>query len=106
MLNVKKMLGFGFVLMILASLLACQTPAGRTPGEFFDDSGITTRVKSALLADDSISGFAIGVKTFEGQVNLTGAVDTPQQRQRAGELAANVDGVRQVNNQIIVRQQQ
>ena len=103
MLNFKKILGFGFVLIILASLLGCQTPAGRTPGEFVDDSAITTRVKSALLADDSVSGLAIGVKTFEGQVNLTGAADTPQQKQRAQELAARVEGVHSVNNQIVVR---
>ena len=105
MLNFKKILGFGFVLIILACLLGCQTPAGRTPGEFVDDSAVTARVKAALLADDSVKGLAIGVKTFEGQVNLTGAADTPQQKQRAEELAAHVDGVHSVNNQIIVRQQ-
>jgi hyperosmotically inducible periplasmic protein len=103
MLNVRKVMGLGFVLIIIIAMLGCRTPAGRTPGEYVDDSGITTRVKSALLADDSVSGFAIGVRTFEGEVHLTGAVDSPEQKQRAEELAARVDGVRKVNNQIIVR---
>jgi hyperosmotically inducible protein len=40
----------------------------------------------------------ISVDTFEGQVTLTGAVDTGQQKDRAGEIARSVYGVKKVNN--------
>ncbi len=103
MLNVKKMITLSFVMLMLFSLFACQTPAGRTGGEVVDDATISTKVKALLFDDDQVSGFAISVKTFEGEVTLTGGVETEQQRQRAGELARSVDGVRQVNNLIKVQ---
>ena len=103
MFNVNRIIGFGFILFMLSSLLACQTPAGRTAGEVVDDATISTKVKGALLNDENISGFAISVKTFEGEVTLTGAVDNERQRRRAGDLARSVDGVRQVNNLIKIQ---
>ena len=40
------------------------------------------------------------METFEGKVTLTGAVDTPQQRDKAVQIAASVKGVKKVNNLI------
>jgi len=57
-------------------LLACRTPAGRTAGEVMDDSTITGKVKAKLFDDDQLSGFAISVDTFKGEVMLTRAVES------------------------------
>ena len=103
MFNVNRIIGFGFILFMLFSLIACQTPAGRSAGEVVDDSAITTKVKAALFGDDTLSGFAIAVKTFEGQVTLTGAVDNTRQRTRASEIARSVTGVRSVNNLLNIK---
>lgn len=86
------------LLLILVLFSACQTPAGRTAGRVVDDSTITTKVKAKLFDADSLSGFAISVDTFEGEVTLTGAVETSEQRELAGELARSVYGVKGVNN--------
>jgi len=85
---------------LLLSLSACLTPGGRTAGQTVDDATITTKVKAKLIKDDILKGFAIGVKTFKGEVTLTGAVDTAAARARAAQIAHTVYGVRKVNNLI------
>ena len=81
-------------------LCACQTPAGRSAGQVVDDATITTKVKAKLFDDSVVKGFAISVETFEGEVTLTGAVNTEPERERAGYLAGTVTGVKRVNNLI------
>jgi len=77
---------------------ACQTPAGRSAGNVVDDSAITTKVKAKLLADNILSIFNISVKTFKGEVTLTGAVKTSEQKERAAAITRSVTGVRRINN--------
>ncbi len=90
-------------LLLLVVLGSCRTPAGRSAGEVVDDSAITTKVKAKLFEDSVMKGMAISVDTFEGQVTLTGAVDSPQQKTRAEELARSVSGVRKVNNLLNIK---
>ncbi|MDD5204116.1 MAG: BON domain-containing protein [Desulfobacterales bacterium] len=82
----------------MAGLMACQTPAGRSAGGVVDDSTITSKVKAKLFGDESLSGFAIDVDTFKGEVTLTGGVKSEADKQRATQLAQEVEGVRSVNN--------
>lgn len=49
------------------------------------------------------SGFAISVKTFEGEVTLTGSVDPDDAKERATEVASSVYVVKQVNNLLKVQ---
>ncbi|RJR40985.1 MAG: BON domain-containing protein [Desulfobacteraceae bacterium] len=88
------------VLMVtfMVGLMACQTPAGRSAGGVVDDATITSKVKTKLFADDRLSGFAIDVDTFKGDVTLTGGVDSESDKRLATQLAKEVDGVRSVNN--------
>lgn len=92
------------LVLVLPTFLACQTPAGRTSGEVVDDATITTTVKAKLFDESVVRGFAISVKTFEGEVTLTGGVDTQEQKERAGEIAESVTGVRKVNNLIKIKE--
>jgi len=93
-----------------AALLSCGTlvVAGcahtgheQTAGEVIDDSAITTKVKSALLAEDDVKSFDIKVKTFNGNVQLSGFVDSQWQVDKAGQVAMAVSGVRHVSNDLI-----
>ena len=88
---------------VLCAFCSCQTPAGRTPGQVVDDGTITTKVKAKLFDDPIASGFAISVKTFQGGVTLTGAVDSQRVKDKAGELARTTLGVRKVNNLIRIK---
>ncbi|MFZ7110716.1 MAG: BON domain-containing protein [Desulfatiglandales bacterium] len=89
--------------VVLFGLLACHTPAGRSAGEVVDDSVITTKVKSKLFEDGQLSGFAISVKTFQGVVTLTGAVDTADEKEHASKVALSVTGVNKVNNVLEIK---
>ena len=67
-------------------------------GEKIDDTVITTKVKTALLADDTVKGMDISVNTTMGEVQLTGVVDNQMQIDKAVEVAKAVEGVQRVQN--------
>lgn len=75
----------------------------RSVGQRVDDSFITAKVKSKLLADSMVKGFKIDVDTLEGEVTLTGIVSTGKEAQRAIELARGVKGVVKVKNNLTVK---
>jgi hyperosmotically inducible periplasmic protein len=76
----------------------------QSTGESIDDSGVSMRVKSALANDGEYKYEAVGVKTFKGEVQLNGFVDTHAQKSRAADIAKNVEGVKDVDNNITVKQ--
>jgi hyperosmotically inducible protein len=66
------------------------------------DSAITTKIKGKLAADDIVSIFVIGVRTYKGTVTLSGSVGTIVARDRAERIARETSGVKMVNNQIVL----
>ena len=64
------------------------------------DAAITARVKAALLAEKGVPSMSIAVETYEGRVQLTGFVSSPELVSKAGRLTASVNGVRTVDNNI------
>ncbi len=83
--------------------LGCASRGQQPVGEYIDDAGATTRVKTRLIEDDLIRAFQLRVDTLAGVVRLTGTVKTQAQSQRAEELARAVYGVKDVRNEILVR---
>lgn len=69
-----------------------------------DDSVITTKAKSALLADTTVKGTDINVETNRGVVSLSGMVDNDRQRDRAASIVRGIDGVKSVENKMTVKQ--
>ena len=80
-----------------------STPTSDSTGQYVDDTAITTKVKSALLHDDDVKSFAVSVETVKGVVQLSGFVDTSDQRSAAGKDARAVAGVKSVRNNLIVK---
>lgn len=76
----------------------------QTVGEQVDDGVITTKVKSALLADDTVKGLDINVETAQGIVSLNGVVDSQAQIDMATQIAKSVEGVKDVQNNLTVKQ--
>lgn len=74
----------------------------RGAGQTLDDAGITAKVKAALIADKAVSGTAINVDTMEGRVTLSGHVPDQGQVDRAAQVASSVEGVKAVDNKLIV----
>jgi len=96
-----KMLLIGF---LSVNIIACSaSPNTESTGEYLDSSTTTTRVKASLVDQLGTSGFVVKVKTYKDEVQLSGFVDTPRIKERAGAVAAGVDGVKSVRNDIVVK---
>lgn len=80
------------------------TQARETSERVVDDSWITTKVKTSMVDDLMLKTYSINVETFDGVVQLSGFVDTAEQKQKAGEVARSVEGVKSVKNDIRVKQ--
>ena len=93
------------VLTISVLLLqACAPTATReSTGEYLDDSAITAKVKTKLLGDPLVSGFAVSVETFRGRVVLSGFVNSQAQIDRAVALAREVPGVQEVQTALVIK---
>jgi hyperosmotically inducible periplasmic protein len=76
----------------------------QSTGEAIDDHSTSMRVKSALGNDAEYKYEDVSVQTFKGTVQLSGFVDTSSQKNRAAEIAKNVEGVKDVENNITVKQ--
>ena len=95
-----------FSALFLAALLvsACAgTSKQESTGEYLDDSWITTKVKSAILAEPSLKVTQINVETYKGVVQLSGFVDSADAARKAVEVARSVKGVTDVKNDTRLR---
>jgi hyperosmotically inducible protein len=77
--------------------------AKTTVGTDIDDNAITTKVKSALIADEIVKGLDIKVETRKGEVQLSGFVDNQTQIDRAISVARGVEGVKNVDNKMSLK---
>ena len=77
--------------------------ATTTVGTEIDDTVVTTRVKSALLADADVKSFDFKVETRKGVVQLSGFVDSQAQIDRAIVATRAVEGVLGVVNEMSVK---
>lgn len=77
----------------------------KSAGQIVDDTVITTKVKSALLADSDVKGLDVVVETSKGVVSLSGAVNNQTQIDRAAKIAGDVEGVHSVLNNLTIKKQ-
>ena len=71
-------------------------------GDKLADSWLTTKIQAQFFADDDIKARYINVTSRDGEVTLTGSVDSEEVRQQALQIARNTDGVRQLNDRLTV----
>jgi osmotically-inducible protein OsmY len=103
MIVMALIIGVAFVTTVMAQDKPAKKTKQESTGEYVDDSYITTKVKSLLAADDFLKSFEIGVKTFKGDVQLSGTVDSQKAVDKAGEITRSVKGVKSVKNNLIVK---
>ena len=75
----------------------------QSTGEHVDDKATSMRVRSALRDDAEYKYPMVEVKTFKGTSQLSGFVNTRDQKSRAGDIAKKVEGVHNVENNITVK---
>jgi hyperosmotically inducible periplasmic protein len=84
----------------LAVKSVVMADADRSAGEVVDDAAITAKVKTDLIADPTTKAHQINVDTNSGIVELGGFVDSQAAKDRAGEIARSVKGVKDVKNDL------
>ena len=103
-----KSIGIAVWLGTCAALVITTGCAGdryhQSTGEHIDDKATSVRVKSALGDDTQYKYPSVEVKTFKGTAQLSGFVNNRDQKARAGDIAKRVEGVREVENNITVKE--
>jgi len=96
---------------LLVTLSGCNqaqetggTAPAKTIGAEVDDSVITTKVRSALMADENVKSLDIKVKTNKGEVMLSGFADNQSQIDRGVAVAKGIEGVKNVDNKLTLKE--
>ena len=88
---------------IMVATSGCRSSGDRTTGQAINDKMTAFNVRRALDSDPVLKYPDVKVNMFNGQVQLTGFVNTDEQRARAAEIASSVKDVRQVVNEITIK---
>jgi hyperosmotically inducible protein len=91
--------------VVFAGLTGCKT-SDRTTGQRLDDHQVARSVKKSLKKEQVYKFPDVKVQAFNGVVELSGFVDTEDQKRRAAEIAQQVPGVRQVVNGLTLKPQE
>jgi hypothetical protein len=101
-----------FAGLILAASLAavpitmmtgCAVTSGRSSaGEYVDDKATSAKIKTALARDPMVKAHQVNVTTLNGAVQLSGFVDSQEQKDRATEIINNMEGVKELHNDLVV----
>ena len=74
-----------------------------TVGAYVDDAAITTSVKARFVENRDVAASSIKVETLNGTVQLSGFAKSGTEKGMAESIARNVNGVKDVRNDIIIR---
>ena len=86
-----------------ASVGTTAAGAASNAGVAIEDSVITTKLKTAILADTTLKGSDISVETRNGEVLLTGSVTSDAQKDHTAKIARALSGVKNVNNKLTIK---
>lgn len=91
---------------VFTIMLGCASTATKSgTGEYIDDSVITTKVKAAVLKEETLKSSEINVETFKGVVQLSGFVNSQADIAKAAQVASGVEGVMSVKNDMRLKPQ-
>ena len=76
---------------------------GKKAGGVIDDATITSKVKAAIFAEPGLKSLQINVDTVNGEVALSGSVDSQANSDLAEQLAGAVASVKDVNNRLVLK---
>jgi len=73
-----------------------------TVGSYAKDKEIAARIKAAMYADPVVKGTEVKVTSLNGEVQLSGFVDSMEAKDRAEQIASSTPGVLRVFNNLIL----
>jgi osmotically-inducible protein OsmY len=101
-------LGIGVCLAATSVLTGCNndqpsTTSQTAAGQYVDDKTLMARVHSALSDNPDYKFDGVDVNVSAGTVQLSGFVNTDDQKTKAAEIAKGVAGVKDVENKITLK---
>lgn len=102
-IKIAKMIGIvtGLILTTLGGV-GCKS-SDRTLTQRMGDNSVAREVNDKLDEDPTFKYTDVKAIVYNGTVQLTGFVETAEQRTRAAELAAQAKGARQIVNNIMLK---
>jgi osmotically-inducible protein OsmY len=83
---------------------ASINPTHESMSQGIDDTVITANVKASLLAEKNFASMHVRVRTREGVVRLSGTVPSLSQKHTATDVAQGINGVKSVENRLVIAQ--
>jgi hyperosmotically inducible periplasmic protein len=77
-------------------------PAEKKASASDSDRALARRVKDALIGRADLKAHGIDITADQGVVTLFGTADSLANRKLAGDIASGIDGVRSVENRLVV----
>jgi osmotically-inducible protein OsmY len=103
-MNIRNTCAAGFAVLALAATAGCAVSRGQqTTGAYVDDAVITSQIKSRMAENKDVASSSISVETLNGTVMLSGFAKNTLEKTTAEKIARDVNGVKQVKNEIAVR---
>ncbi len=93
-----------FVIFGLALFSGCASITGETAGEKIDDATITTEANAVIVKDPDAHYLKIDVTTTQGNVVLTGFVNSKVTDERLVEKIKRIRGVKSVKSLLKVEE--
>ena len=93
-----------FVLLTLLAVFGltmfsgCASITGRTTGEYIDDQTITVEAHSIIIKEPGSDYWKINVESTDGNVVLTGYVDSKESEKRIVKKIRRLRGVKSVTS--------
>ena len=98
----KKLLLILGLAFLLSSCANNNSPNRETAVNSFKDRVLTAKVKTELFYKNSFESFSIDVNSSRGVVQLSGFIDTNENKELIEEIVLNIDGVQEVISNLII----
>ena len=85
---------------VLATLVACAASQSVAPTAQVGDSDLRSNVQAAMGIQPGLNATAITVDSYDGEVRLSGFLDSQEQIDQAVATARSVNGVKVVKNEM------
>ena len=103
-MNLRTPLAALIAAAAIAVTSGCAVTRGQeSVGAYVDDAAISTTVKAKMVENKDVDAAAIKVDTLNGEVMLSGFAKSATEKTTAERIAKDVNGVKAVKNQIVVR---
>ena len=93
------------VMSIMLGSMAFGANAAQDWQDDAKDAWIDGKAETTLLLNTNLNSFDINTDVHDGNVTLTGKVNSSVDKSLAGELIKSLDGVKDVNNELSVMKQ-